>query len=413
MTSPPRTADAEPVRLADLLETLRDWPWFETLRTLRQRFGEDRLGLTAGSLTFTTLITLVPLFTVALALFTAFPVFGQFRGALETYFLKALVPAEIAKPVLGALTTFAGKARGIGSAGLLFLTLTALATMLTIDRALNAIWRVRRPRPVAQRILVYWAALTLGPLVLAVSLSATSYAFTASRGLVGALPGGVSALIWLLQVGLLALAMAALFHYVPNTWVRWRHALAGGVFVALGFQAAKTGLAYYVSAVPALSAVYGTFVTLPLLLLWIYLSWVIVLLGAVIAAYAPSLRMRVARWPSTPGHRFELALAVLRQLAATRGEPPHGLSLGSLAARLRVDPLQIEPVVEQLQSLDWVQRLEEEGGARWVLLADPALAPAAPLVAQMLLRQSDLTRSVWRAAGIERLRLADLLASGG
>ena len=181
-------------RLAALLETLRDWPWTDTLLTLRQRFGEDRLGLTAGSLTFTTTLALVPLVTVMLALFTAFPIFAKFQGALQRYFLQSLVPESIAKPVLGTLTQFAAQANRLGSVGLVFLLFSAMALMLTIDRALNAIWRVRRPRPLAQRLLVYWAAITLGPLLLGMSLSLTPYALSASRSVIGVLPGGVGLL---------------------------------------------------------------------------------------------------------------------------------------------------------------------------------------------------------------------------
>ena len=103
----------------ELLQTLRTWPWFDTLRTLRARFREDRLGLTAGSLTFTTLIALVPLVTVMLAVFTAFPMFSGFEAALQKYFLQNLVPDNIARPVLRALTMFATKARGMGTLGLL------------------------------------------------------------------------------------------------------------------------------------------------------------------------------------------------------------------------------------------------------------------------------------------------------
>ncbi len=158
----------------EALQTLRRWPWFETLRTLRQRFREDHLSLAASSLTFTTLIALVPLVTLMLAVFTAFPIFSSFQGALEKYFLQALVPDTIARPVLRALTQFAANASRLGGAGLLLFVTTAIALMLTIDRTLNAIWRVRQPRPLAQRVLLYWAALTLGPLVLGVSLSATS-----------------------------------------------------------------------------------------------------------------------------------------------------------------------------------------------------------------------------------------------
>jgi len=158
-------------QLSRLLQTLQTWPWLETLYTLRQRFREDRLGLTASSLTFTTLISLVPLVTVMLAVFTAFPMFSSFQDALQKYFLQSLVPDSIAKPVLGALTQFASKANRLGTFGLVVLVFTALALMLTIDRTLNAIWRVPKPRPIAQRVLVYWAAVTLGPLLLGVSLS--------------------------------------------------------------------------------------------------------------------------------------------------------------------------------------------------------------------------------------------------
>ena len=182
-------------QLGALWRSLRAWPWMDTFHTLRQRFREDRLGLTASSLTFTTLIGLVPLVTVMLAVFSAFPMFARFQTALEKYLLQSLVPDTIAKPVLGALTQFAAKASKLGSVGLVALLVAALAMVFTIDRALNAIWRVRRSRPLAQRLLVYWAALTLGPLVLGISLSLTSYAISASRGLVDAMPGGVSMLL--------------------------------------------------------------------------------------------------------------------------------------------------------------------------------------------------------------------------
>ena len=281
--------------------------------------------------------------------------------------------------------------------------------MLTIDRTLNAIWRVRQPRPIAQRVLVYWAALTLGPLLIGISLSATSYALSASRGLVGPLPGALSALIGTLEFVLLTLGMAGLFHYVPNTWVRWRHALAGGLFVAAAFEAAKSGLAWYLKSVPGISAVYGTFATLPILMLWVYLGWVIVLLGAVIAAYAPSLQMRVARRPARPGDRFELALQVLAQLEAARATPRRGLSAADIARALRADPLQVEPLLEQLCALDWLARLDEPDDARHVLLADPAITPAAPLLVALLLTPSPVTQPLRRRAGLAELTLADLL----
>lgn len=396
-------------RLAELLQTLRRWPWSDTVRTLRLRFREDQLGLTAGSLTFTTLIALVPLLTVMLAVFTAFPMFSSFQGALEKYFLQALVPDGIARPVLRTLTQFAAKASRVGGAGLLLLLATALSMMLTIDRALNSIWRVRQARPLGQRVLVYWAALTLGPLAVGVSLSVTSYALSASRGLVGALPGAVNLVFELLQFALVAGAMAGLFHYVPNTFVRWRHAWAGGVFVALGFEVAKKGLAWYVDSMGSFSAVYGAFATLPILLLWIYLGWVIVLLGAVTAAYAPSLQMRVVRHREGPGSRFSLALQLLGLLLAARRSPRRGLSLHEMAATLRHDPLQVEPVLDGLVHLGLAGRLEEAGEQRLVLLGEPASTPARPLLDTWLVLPDAATLPFARRAGLDGMTLADLL----
>ncbi len=396
--------------VAQSLEALRAWPWFDTLRTLRQRFREDRLSVTASSLTFTTLIALVPLVTLMLALFTAFPMFANFQGALQKYFLQSLVPDNIAKPVLGALTQFAAKANRLGVAGLVGLLVTALALMLTIDHTLNAIWRVPKPRPIAQRVLVYWAAMTLGPLILGVSLTFTSYALSSSGGFIGTMPGGVALLFDALELMLLALAMSGLFHYVPNTHVRWRHALAGGVFVAVALEVAKRALAWYVTSIPVYTNIYGAFATVPILLLWIYVGWVIVLLGAVIAAYAPSLSMRVARQPDTPGHRFALALAVLGALADARAQGPRGLSSAELAQALRTDPLQIEPALDWLTALDWVGRLEEEGAQRHVMLCDPSRTDAAPLVDRLLLAPAPAVDAFRRRAGVQAMRLDELLA---
>lgn len=388
---------------------LRSWPWFDTLRTLRDRFREDRLGLTASSLTFTTLIALVPLVTVMLALFSAFPIFSSFQVSLERYFLQTLVPDNIAKPVLTAVTQFARQATKLGTLGLVVLLLTALALMLTIDRTLNNIWRVRRPRPIAQRVLVYWAAITLGPLVLGVSLSMTSYAISASRGLVGAMPDAVNFLLNLLEFSLQAAAVTGLFHYVPNTDVRWRHALAGGLFCAVGFEVAKKVLGWYVGLVPTYSTVYGAFATLPILLLWMYIGWVIVLLGAVIAAYAPSLSMRIVRRVAVPGHQFSLAIGALRLLSEAHGGRRHGLTLRQLAEALSTDPLLVESVIDALVDLDWVGRLEEEGGQRHVLLVDPQRTPLQPLLDELLLVPDPATRAFRQKVGVDEMQLRDVL----
>jgi membrane protein len=401
---------AAPVHwLANAVSAFWHWPWWQTLRGLRERFLENRLGLTAGSLTFTTLISLVPLLTVMLALFTAFPIFSSFQIALEKYFLKSLIPDNIARPVLMSLTQFAAKANRLGALGLVVLGFTALALMLTIDRTLNAIWRVKRPRPIAQRVLVYWAALTLGPLLLGGSLALTSYAISAGQGVVKGMPGGLAALLSGLELVVLTTAIACLFRYVPNTEVRWRHALLGGVFVALAFTAAKSGLAWYVKQVPTYSTLYGAFATVPIFLIWLYLGWVIVLIGAVLAAHAPSLGQGLHRRPDVPGLRLELALDVLRALWRGQRAGEGGVSSLNLAARLRVDPLQLEPVLDELLDLDWLGRLDEGGAQRLVLLCMPEQVPARPLLQALLAERSACLAPLWQRSDWERCTLADLL----
>ncbi len=413
MSLSPRLAQ----RLEIWLAQLSHFPWRTTAQMLRERFREDKLGITASSLTFTTLLALVPFFTVALAAFTAFPIFGQMEKMLQRWLVDSLVPDSISRPVLGYLTQFSAKASGLGVAGFSVLMITALALILTIDRTLNTIWRVRSLRPLGQRVLIYWAAMTLGPLVLAVSLALTaSIAGAASRGLGTALPGGARLLLDGIEFLLLAAGVAAMYRYVPNTQVHWRDAWAGSLFVSVGMELAKKGLALYLASVPTYSVIYGTFATLPILLLWIYVAWVIVLLGAVVAAYLPSLLAGVARHGGGQGWPFLLAVETLQQLHAARAQTEHGMTAVQLAQRLRVDVLQLEPVLDALTGLDWVVQVNEvaagagaSANARYVLLADPPTTHMEPLVRRLLLTRTEALERFWAHTGMEMLRLADVL----
>jgi membrane protein len=181
------------------------------------------------------------------------------------------------------------------------------------------------------------------------------------------------------------------------------------VFVAVAFELAKKTLAWYVDSVPTYNAVYGAFAAVPIMLLWVYLGWVIMLLGAVIAAYAPSLQMRVAARPAVPGWRFELALAVLQRLADVRGTEQRGLTPAALSAALRADPLQIEPMLETLAQLDWVQQLDEGDTSRHVLLCDPARTALAPLLQRTLLEPGESSAAFVSRARWWDLNLADAL----
>jgi membrane protein len=285
--------------------------------------------------------------------------------------------------------------------------------VFTIDRTLNSIWRVRARRPFGQRVLIYWAAMTLGPVVLGASLSMTSYALSASKGLVGAMPGGVSLLLDLLQYLLVAGGMAAMFHYVPNTFVRWGHAWMGGLFVSTLMEVAKKLLALYLSKVPTYSAVYGAFATLPILLVWIYMAWVIVLLGAALTAYVPSLIAGIPRRRSGMGWQFQLALEVLRELDGAALSKHKGRTMAQLCSILAVDAQRVETVVEALTGLDWIGQLNEAdvfgAEARYVLLAKPEAVLLAPLMDRLLLPQNTANDRLWSQANWPGSTLREVL----
>jgi membrane protein len=397
---------------SEFIADLKRFPWMTAATTLVERFREDRLGVQASSLTFTTTMALVPFFTVALAVFTAFPMFGKLQAALQGWLVQSLIPDAIARQVLGYLTQFAGKASRLGALGLGALFFTALALVLTIDRTLNGIWRVKRPRPLGQRVLIYWAVMTLAPLLLGASLSLTSYFISASRGFVAAVPGVLQVVFDLIEFALLAGGLTALYRYVPNTPVRRAHACAGGIFAAIGIEVARRILALYLGNVPTYSLVYGAFATLPILLVWIYIAWLIVLWGAVIAAYLPSLVAGARRPGGGPGWRFELALETLRALADARHTPRRGLTPEQLADALDVDALELEPVLEALVSLDWIGRLSEvndDEHTRYVLLADASSTAVAPLVERLLLPRSASTERFWAQSGVPAVLLTDVL----
>ena len=401
-------------RLNAFLDDVTDFPVLPTAAMLWERFRQDRLGLTASALTFTTVLALVPFFAVVLSVFTAFPIFGQFRSALEQWLVASLIPGDIAANVLEYLTQFATKASELGAVGLAVLLFTALSLVLTIDRTLNEIWRVTSRRRLSQRILVYWAVLTLGPLALGASLAITSYVLTASRGWLPDLGGGASLALGAAQFALMTGSVMLLYRFVPNTPVQWRHALAGALFVAVGLGLTRWALGYYLSRVPSYSAIYGAFATLPILLLWIHLSWLIVLFGAVIAAYLPSLLGGVARRGGGPGWDFQLAAEVLQALARARDGAHRGLTLPVLARALKVDALQLSPAMGALQSLNWVGELttqRENEQPRHVLLIEPARQPLRPLVEKLLLKPDPKLAPWWKRRPLDGMTVADLLPS--
>ena len=257
---------------------------FSLTRLTIRRARQERLPQAAASLTFTTLLSLVPLLAVGFALFTRFPMFSRFEAALEEHLLKSLLPADIARTVLKYLHQFAANASDLTLVGSLFLLATAMAMLLTVENAFNQIWNVKRSRPLLKRVGLYLLMLVAGPPALGVSLWATSYVLGVSMGLIGPLPPSATFVLNLGPVALGWLGLTALFFYVPNTRVRWRDAIVGGLIASVALELGKRGFATYLLKIPTYKAVYGAFAVFPVFLLWVYYSWLVTLAAALIAA---------------------------------------------------------------------------------------------------------------------------------
>lgn len=362
--------DASRVHLPPLLEQAR-----EVLEFAARRARDMRLPQVAGSLTFTTVLALVPLLAVALAIFASFPMFSEFRAALEKNLLRELLPEQYAAQLLRYLNNFAAKATQLTAYGLLFLTLTAMLMISTVDRVLNELWLVRQQRPWAQRVLIYWALITLGPVLIGGSLAATSYLISASAGLVQQLPGLLRALVDYLPLVVSGLAYAALYVFVPNRKVRWRDALIGGFAAAIVGELIKDGFAVYIRT-GTVATIYGAFAAVPLFLLWVYLSWFVVLFGAAIAATLPMLGGTRFADERRAGNRFVTAVALLRALyeGQSKGGAAARPSTEELARSVRLFPEEAERLLGELERLDYVARLEGVNAGRWLLVCDPSRA---------------------------------------
>ena len=250
-----------------------------------RRARQERLPQVAGSLAFTTLLSVVPLLAVSLALFTRWPtVFGRFEAALERHLLKGLLPEGIAQTVLKYLHQFAANAGSVSLVGALVLLGAALALLLTVENALNQIWNVKRNRPLAKRLGVVLLMLALLPPALGISLWATSMLLSASMGLIDALPPSARFVLDLGPVALGWLVLACVFRWVPNTHVPWPSAIVGGLIASVGIELGKRVFAAWLVKLPTYKAVYGAFAAFPVFLLWIYFSWLVTLAAALVAA---------------------------------------------------------------------------------------------------------------------------------
>ena len=335
------------------------------VRLIAKRFVQDRCAQTAASLAFTTLLSLVPMVTIALTVFSAFPVFDDFSAQIKTFLLSNLMPENAGIIITRYMQQFADSATRLTAVGIVFLAVTAMSMLLTIDKAFNVIWQTARPRPLVKRLVAYWAVLTLAPLLIGASLSLTSWLVGMSMGhgkLVS--PVGI-AVLKILPILFTTLAFTLLFRLVPNRQVPRAHALIGALVAAAVFETMNRVFGYFISHFPTYTLVYGAFASVPIFLMWIYLSWLTILLGAVIAA-------SLSHWRAPAAHHFSPAAQLLDalrvlQIMADGFQQGRVSTLPELSKSLRLGYDALEKILEDLAGADIVRQVEGNG---WLLMRD-------------------------------------------
>ncbi|RUO37985.1 hypothetical protein CWE15_10725 [Aliidiomarina taiwanensis] len=248
-----------------------------------KRCVDDKINVTAGHLTYVSLLSLVPLLAVVFAMFTAFPVFSELREQVQGLLLSNLIPTS-SDAISNYLEGFVNNANQMTIVGAGFLFVVALLLISSIDQTMNRIWRVQKRRRIIISLAVYWMILTLGPVLVGISIAASSYVLSTVRFGNGYLSGMQSVLIWLLPLLSTFVAFILLYVMVPNRVVKARHAVWGALLAAILFELAKTGFQVYLQYFPTYQLIYGALATIPIMIVWIYLSWNIILIGAELTA---------------------------------------------------------------------------------------------------------------------------------
>ena len=256
-----------------------------------KRCLDDQITVNAGYLAYVTLLSLVPMLAVVFAIFSAFPVFQEFRATIENFIFNNFVPTstETIKEHIGAFT---GNANKMTAMGIGFLIFVALLLIRNVDATLNRIWRTKNKRPIVISFAIYWMVLTLGPVLLGASLGVTSYLVSLAAYADEGIPGFSGFLLGLLPYVISTAGFMLIYTLVPNTRVPIKASLPGAMFAALLFELSKKGFAAYVSNFPSYEVIYGALATIPILFVWVYLSWIVVLLGA---EFTVTLQQSLAR----------------------------------------------------------------------------------------------------------------------
>ncbi len=336
------------------------------LRFLFRRFLDDRLFQAAAALSYTTVFAIAPFTVVVFGVLSAFPVFDQWRSALTGYVFSHFLPGS-ASAVQGMIDHFLRNASKLSLVGAVCLIVSLLITLNSIEGTFNRIWRVPSARPKLSRFLVYWTVLTLGAIFAAAALAMSAWVLTLplfnTEGGKWIVEAGFRATPILIEFGLIAV----IFRVVPHREVQRKHALIGALLATVILEAIKGVLGLYVGAFSTYQTLYGALSALPVLMLWIYLGWVSILLGASFASAIASFRYQPA-WMRLPAG-FELygLLRLLGRFEEVR-EEGRGLKDDEI---LKLEPSLTDALVQQFiadLSEHKVLALAESG--EWLLARD-------------------------------------------
>jgi membrane protein len=251
------------------------------------RFRGERLAQTAAALSFATLLGLVPMIVVAASMIDHLPFAAGIATALERFLLSNLLPERAGAVIAKVVTQFANRAERVTLIGVAALAATALMQMLTIEHAFNAIWNVKAPRSLLRRLAIHVVVLIPGPLIFGGSLLVTTYLASASLGVIDEAPWVTTLVFRVLSFGFLAGLLMLSYWGVPNRAVSAWHAAMGGILAAAGFLAMQKLFAAYIVKIPTYTLVYGPFAAMPIFLIWLYASWTVILIGALVTAELP------------------------------------------------------------------------------------------------------------------------------
>lgn len=266
---------------------MSEWKTFGTI--FWQRFNQNKLTQAAGYLTYSTMLAIVPLIMVVFSIFSAFPVFNEVTGALKAFIFTNFAPS--ASDMVGQyIDEFVNNSKKMSAVGIISLIVVALMLINSIDRTLNNIWHDTETRPIFTSFAIYWLILTLGPLLVGVSIAASTYV----KAMFESAANFSFGLKLLSFVPFLStwFIFTMIYMVVPNKKVSIKHSAAGALIAAVFFTLGKQAFAWYIVTFPSYQLIYGAMATLPIMLLWIQLSWTVVLLGAQLAAVLAEVRSK-------------------------------------------------------------------------------------------------------------------------